>query len=112
MKFQENENTTYLFQFFHKNNHQYPKRAEITKVGTWKKPPVRRSFTYCRVVEKTGLEKELFTTQSTCNPEDQFVKDTGRRVSLERALKELNKGKEFNARVWEQYNKETRKPKL
>lgn len=117
MKFEADQNTTYLFQFFHENNHQHPKYAEYNKMSQ-RVPTLRGdSYTYCRVVEQsdftetTGLETELFTSKATCKESDQFVKDTGRRIALKRALTRLNKGKEFNTRVWNQYNQETRKVK-
>jgi hypothetical protein len=122
------QGTTYLFQFSHINNHKFPKTVEVD--GKRYKRELEESFTICKIyiVEDNGnvtvvnsdhgrYENPVFEKileakgVAICSPEDQFVKDKGRRLALKKALKELRYSIDFRVFVWKQYNLETRKAK-
>lgn len=62
-------------------------------------------YTRCNVVvaEENKSPSNFYCTTSVawCNPEDAFVKDVGRKISLTRAIKEFPR--EVRAKIWEAY---------
>jgi len=57
-------------------------------------------------------EKSLLSTgNSHCSVRDNFCKDTGRKVSLGRALKVLDLPKEGKKKIWEAYRTSTKVPR-
>lgn len=60
--------------------------------------------TYCVLLNKSGLF--LSDGESICSPKDNFCKDTGRKLSLSRAMGNLPEdrmSKEERKEVWEAY---------
>ena len=58
--------------------------------------------TLCRILRKGAFECLLVTYgQAVCGKKDQFEKEIGRKISLERALK--SQDKPFRTAVWEAY---------
>lgn len=62
-------------------------------------------YTRCNVVvaedNKFSTDYYCTTSEAWCNPEDAFVKDVGRKISLTRAIKDFPR--EVRAKIWEAY---------
>lgn len=108
----------YLVQFGHRNNHKLAKSVTVNGIKYYRKP--LSSKTYCKisklVTDDIGTEKHILAeTISTCIPEDQFVKDKGRRLALQQAINDLEETVMFpvvfKRLVWDRYNSEFRLPR-
>lgn len=62
--------------------------------------------TYCDVYVGDAI---IATGDARCNPSDHFCKESGRKLSLARALKQANIPKEERKKVWEIYRTMTKK---
>ena len=58
-------------------------------------------YTQCNM-EGAGLAAEAI---AFCHPEDNFCKDTGRKISLSRCMHAMELSKEERATIWEAYRK-------
>jgi hypothetical protein len=59
-----------------------------------------RHYTVCDILEE---EKNISTGVSFCSHKDNFCRETGRKLSLARALKNTNLSKEERTVIWEIY---------
>jgi len=68
-----------------------------------------KGYTECYIVEEdaTGVEISVNSGVAFCSIHDQFLKTTGRKVSLTRALAKFNKF--FRAKIWRAYLEASRK---
>lgn len=115
----------FFIQFSHTNNHQLAKHVVIDGKRYSRIP--EESYTYSRIFSVTFREGTEFdypprkvqvavkhleaVGKAICLPDDQFVKDKGRRIALQKALKEYNATREFKQAVWKKYNEEMKLPK-
>jgi hypothetical protein len=53
--------------------------------------------------QKGSLARGVTTGTAECSKKDKFVKDTGRKLSLSRALKFTTWGKDYRAAFWREY---------
>lgn len=70
--------------------------------------------TICRVYDnETSYNTPILITGAVCSQQDKFNKNTGRKISLDRALKELfpggNNDRKVRAIAWAEYFKESPK---
>jgi len=66
---------------------------------------VHRHFpisTYCDIYEE-NLPLPVGSGKAICHCTDQFCKETGRKISLARAMKNANMTKNTRASIWEAY---------
>ncbi len=81
---------------------------EITTVPAtdpFKRKIVRQhNRTFCELLDAT-TGNQLVMAYSLCAPGDTFCKDTGRKLSLARAMKNANLAKEERTVIWELYRK-------
>lgn len=59
------------------------------------------SITTCYLIDSEGIN--IGVGSAFCVPEDQFVKDVGRRISLTRALSDSGLDKEARRIIWATY---------
>lgn len=53
--------------------------------------------------EQETCQRECGVGTAVCNPKDQYVRATGRKVALGRALRSLDLDWETRARIWSEY---------
>lgn len=57
---------------------------------------------YCNLWDRTPAWEVVAKAYSQCHPDDQFCKETGRKVALRRALEGFDKP--FRTAVWQAYH--------
>lgn len=78
------------------------------KMGGRRVKPEYNGMTTCRIFKDDTLIEEA---KAYCTLSDNFCKDTGRKVSLERALREVLPLRVFRKMVWDAYNNMTNPPR-
>lgn len=69
--------------------------------------------TFCKIYDNTtSFSEPLVESSCICNPNERFCKNTGRKISLDRALHKLfpaGYGRKSRAIAWQEYFKESPK---
>lgn len=74
----------------------------------WQYSRIKKGAIYCLI--QLPDYSEHFGLAET-NPKDHFCKDTGRKLSLSRAMANAKLPKEERVKVWEAYRTSTKKPR-
>lgn len=56
--------------------------------------------TICKIIDLDDVPRFGY---ATCSPADKFIKDIGRKLSLTRALKNMNLDKNERTQIWKDY---------
>jgi len=67
-----------------------------------------KAGTVCRLQGDRGVET---SAEALCSKKDNFCKDTGRKISLSRAMQKAELPKKERTLIWEAYRNMTEKPR-
>jgi len=86
------------------NKVKYLIKFNHTQEGDKEESPLIR-HTECKILVDNGGEVPAFSGigYSRCHPKDNFCKETGRQLSLKKALEDAEFSKEDRKTVWENY---------